>query len=102
MRGLKATRVYGVLRRLKESGLVALTGKGHVGAGRGVVTPFKGRGKPERKKQPNREHARLRSPGERANAALKDGRVLRKRRCCPLHAGEIARAILVLQARETG
>ena len=46
-------------------------------------------------------HAQLRSPGERANAQLKTWRILRKLRCCPGKAGQLAKAIHVLQARET-
>lgn len=45
---------------------------------------------------------RLRVPGERANAQLKSWRILRKLCCCPWRAGQLAKAIHVLQARETG
>ena len=41
----------------------------------------------------NRAHAQLRSPGERANAQLKNWRILRKLRCCPWRAGQLAKAI---------
>jgi len=51
-------------------------------------------------KAANRAHAKLRSPGERANAQLKTWRILRKLRCCPWKAGQLAKAIHVLQARE--
>jgi hypothetical protein len=34
-------------------------------------------------KAANRAHAKLRSPGERANAQLKTWRILRKLHCCP-------------------
>jgi hypothetical protein len=39
-------------------------------------------------------------PGERANAQLKNWRILRKLRCCPWRAGQLAKAIHVLQVRE--
>jgi len=42
----------------------------------------------------------LRAPGERANAQLKAWRILRKLRCCPWRAGQLAKAIHVLQLRE--
>jgi hypothetical protein len=45
--------------------------------------------------------AQLRPPAERANAELKTWRILRKLRCGPWHAGQLAKAIHVLQARET-
>jgi hypothetical protein len=44
----------------------------------------------------------VRAPGERANAQLKSWRILRKLRCCPCRAGQLAKATYVLQARETG
>jgi hypothetical protein len=58
--------------------------KAYQGAGEHVVTPYRGRGKRESQKDANRAHARLRGPGERANAQLKAWRILRKLRCCPL------------------
>lgn len=45
-------------------------------------------------------HARLRRPGERANAQLKSWKILTKLRCCPHRAGHLAKAIHVLQNRE--
>jgi hypothetical protein len=50
----------------------------------------------------NRAHTRLRAPGERANAQLKSWRILRKLRCCAWRAGQLAKAIHVLQTREIG
>jgi hypothetical protein len=48
-----------------------------------VITPYKGRNKPEPQKEANRAHARLRGPGEQANVQLKTWCILRKLRCCP-------------------
>jgi hypothetical protein len=97
---LKAARIWGLLRALHKSGLIVLADKGYQGAGDHVLTPYKGRNKPEPKKDANRSHARLRGPGERANAQLKTWRILRKLRCCPHRAGHLAKAIHVLQNRE--
>jgi len=55
---------------------------------------------PQSQKDANKAHAQLRSPGERANAQLKTWRILRKLRCCPWRAGQLAKAIHVLQIRE--
>ena len=63
--------------------------------------PYRGRNKPASQQEANRAHAQLRSPGERANAQLKTWRILRKLRCCPWKAGQLAKAIHVLQARQT-
>jgi hypothetical protein len=97
---LTAARIQGVLRELAASGLVVLADKGYAGAGEHVRIPYRGRGKPASQKNANRAHAQLRSPGERAHAQLKTWRILRKLRCCPWRAGQLAKAIHVLQTRE--
>jgi hypothetical protein len=79
-----AARIWNILAALRDSGLIALGDKGYHGydeTGQRVRTPYKGRNKPESQKEANRAHARLRGPGERANAQLKTWRVLRKLRC---------------------
>jgi hypothetical protein len=95
----KAAWIWGIERELAAAGLLTLADKGYQGADH-AITPYKGRSKPESQKQANRAHARLRSPGERANAQLKNWHVLRKLRCCPWRAGRIAKAIHVLQTHE--
>jgi hypothetical protein len=97
---LTAARIWGILRELAASGLIVLADKGYHGAGEPIRIPYKGRNKPASQKAANRAHAKLRSPGERANAQLKTWRILRKLRCCPWRAGQLAKAIHVLQARE--
>ena len=49
----------------------------------------------------NRTHARLRDPGERANAQLKYWRILHKVRVSPRRVGRLAKAIHVLQNYES-
>ena len=78
---LTAARIWGILRELAASGLVVLADKGYHGAGDHIRTPYKGRNKPESQKAANRAHAKLRGPGERANAQLKTWHILRKLRC---------------------
>jgi hypothetical protein len=94
-----AERIWGVLAELEAAGLVTLADKGYQGAAHAKI-PYRGKDKPESQKQANRAHAKLRSPGERANAQLKTWRILRKLRCCPWRAGLLAKAIHVLQIRE--
>jgi len=91
--------IWGVLDELEAAGLIVLADKGYQGAAHAKV-PYKGKNKPESQKAANRAHAKLRSPGERANAQLKTWRILRKLRCCPWRAGQLAKAIHVLQIRE--
>lgn len=97
---LKAARNWGIIRALATCGLLVLADKGYIGAGDHVLTPYKGRGKPASQKQANRSHAKLRGPGERANAQLKSWKVLTKLRCCPHRAGHLAKAISILHNRE--
>jgi DDE superfamily endonuclease len=91
--------IWGVLAELEAAGLVTLADKGYQGSAYAKI-PYRGKNKPESQKEANRAHARLRAPGERANAQLKTWRILRKLRCCPWRAGQLAKAIHVLQTRE--
>ena len=97
---LTAARIWGIIRELEAAGLIVLADKGYTGAGDHVLTPYRGRNKPASQKAANSAHAKLRAPGERANAQLKHWGILHKLRCCPWRAGQIAKAIHVLQARE--
>ena len=95
----KAEWVWGVLDELEKQGLVTLADKGYQGSTWAKV-PCKGKNKPGPQKEANRAHARLRAPGERANAQLKAWKILAKLRCCPWRAGKLAKAIHVLQLHE--
>jgi hypothetical protein len=95
----KAEWIWGVLAELETAGLVTLADKGYRGSSHAKI-PYYGKNKPQSQKQANRAHGRLRAPGERANAQLKTWRILRKLRCCPWRAGQLAKAIHVLQVRE--
>jgi DDE superfamily endonuclease len=92
----KAEWIWGVLAELEAAGLIVLADKGYQGSEYAKL-PYKGRNKPQSQKDANRAHAQLRSPGERANAQLKNWRILRKLRCCPWRAGQLAKAIHALE-----
>jgi hypothetical protein len=64
-----------VLAELEAAGLVTLADKGYQGSTYAKI-PYRGRNKPESQKQANRAHAKLRAPGERANAQLKTWKIL--------------------------
>lgn len=68
---LTATRIWSILRELAAAGLIVLADKSYHGAGDRIRAPCEGKDKPESHKGANRAHAKLRSPGERANAQLK-------------------------------
>ena len=78
----KAEWTWGVLAELEAAGLATLADKGYRGSTWAKI-PHRGKKKPESQKAANRAHAKLRAPGERANAQLKNWRILRKLRCCP-------------------
>jgi hypothetical protein len=96
----KAEWIWGVLAELEAAGLIVLADKGYQGAAHAKV-PYKGKNKPQSQKDANAAHAKLRSPGERANAQLKTWRILRKLRCCPWRAGPLAKAIHTLETHAT-
>jgi hypothetical protein len=73
----KAEWIWGVLDELEQADLITLADKGYQGSTRAKV-PYRGRNKPEPQKQANRAHAKLRAPGERANAQLKEWKILSK------------------------
>jgi DDE superfamily endonuclease len=49
---LTAARIWGIVRRLAAAGLIVLADKGYIGAGEHVLTPYRGRTKPARKRLP--------------------------------------------------
>jgi hypothetical protein len=95
---LTAARLWGILGQLQKAGIFTLADKAYQGAeATTVITSYKGKNKPQSQKLANRSHAKLRGPGERANAQLKSWRILRKLRCSPSKAGHLVKAIAVLQ-----
>lgn len=75
---LSAARIWGILRAQEQAGVITLADKSYQGAEGTALTPYKGKNKPGSQKQANRAHARLRGPGERANAQLKRWKILHK------------------------
>ena len=94
--GLRPTRRRAVLAELEAAGLVTLADKGYQGSSWAKI-PYHGKGKPESQKEANRAHAKLRAPGERANAQLQAWRIRRKLRCCPWRARQLANTIHALE-----
>ena len=91
----KAEWIWGALDELERQGLVVLADKEYQGSTWAKV-PYKGKNKPGPQKEANRAHAKLRAPGERANAQFKTWKFLFKLRCCPWRTGKLAKAIHVL------
>jgi hypothetical protein len=103
---IAAAREHGILDAFDTSGVQALADTGYQGAGPSVTVPQRRRRKdPETgkyrplsaaQKEVNTAHARLRGPGERANAQLKSWKVLRKIRSSPNQADPLINAIQTL------
>jgi DDE superfamily endonuclease len=94
----KAEWTWGIFAGLEAAGLVVLGRQGLPGIAI-REGPVQGEEQAESRKAANRAHAALRAPGERANARLKNWHILRKLRCCPWRAGQLAKAIHALQMR---
>jgi hypothetical protein len=81
--------------------ILVLANRAYQGAGATVRTPYYGhRELPEHYQQCNRDHARLRTPGERAFARLKSWRLLRQARCSTNRIGRMVAAVHALLACE--
>ena len=72
---MKAAWIWGIERELAAVGLPALADKGYQGAVH-ARTPYRGKGKPESRKEANRAHAKLRAPGKGQTRSSKRGKSL--------------------------
>lgn len=68
---LAAARTHGIIDALTDAGVLTLADKGYRGARGSVLVPFYGRDLPERMRECNRAHAKVRAVGERAIATVK-------------------------------
>ncbi|MET8747520.1 transposase family protein [Streptomyces sp. NPDC004728] len=71
--------------------------KAYQGASPGIRVPFRGRNLRGWRRRHNRDHAKIRSLGERAMAILKSWRVLRKLRCSTTRITSVVRAVVTLE-----
>jgi hypothetical protein len=86
------------VRQQAASRLVVLGDKGYLGEEH--IRAPSGDGQTAFRKRPTERMPGFAPPGEQATARLKTRRILCKLRCCPWRAGQLARAIHVLQTRE--
>ncbi|WP_406191110.1 hypothetical protein OG331_49825 [Streptomyces sp. NBC_01017] len=94
---LTAARVHGIIQACLTRQILVLADRAYQGAGATVRTPYKNhREQPARYQEFNRDHARLRAPGERAFAQLKSWRLLRRARCSTRRIGTIVQAVHTL------
>ncbi|MFE5947497.1 transposase family protein [Streptomyces sp. NPDC056480] len=94
---LTAARAHGIVQACLTRQILVLADRAYQGAGATVRTPYKNhREQPERYQQFNRDHSRLRAPGERAFAQLKSWRILRRARCSTRRIGTVIQAVHTL------
>lgn len=101
-----AAREHGLIDGLNAAEVRVLADTAYQGGGPAIRVPQRrrrldpgtGRYRPlsANQKQVNTAHARMRGPGERANAQLKSWNVLRKIRACPGRATALVKAVMVL------
>jgi hypothetical protein len=76
---LTAARAHGIVQACLTRQILVLADRAYPGAGATFRTPYyHHRKQPEHYQQVNRDHARLRAPGERVFAQLKSWRLLRR------------------------
>lgn len=94
---LTAARAHGIVQACLTRQILVLADRAYQGAGATVRTPYKNhREQPEHYQQFNRDHARLRAPGERTFAQMKSWRLLRRARCSTRRIGTVVQAVHTL------
>jgi hypothetical protein len=94
---LTAARAHGVVQVCLTRQILVLADRAYRGAGATIRTPYYGRDLPEKYAQFNRDHARLRAPGERGFARLKQWRIFRKARCSPSRISRTVAAVHTIE-----
>ena len=94
---LTAARTHDIPAALAADGIKCWADKAYQGAGPAIRVPLRGRNLRGWRRRHNRDHAKIRSLGERAMATLKGWRVLRKLRCSTTRITAIVRAVVALE-----
>lgn len=94
---LTAARTHGIPAALAADDIKCWADKAYQGAGLAVRIPFRGKTLCGWQRRPNRDHAKIRSLGERAMATLKSWRLLRKLRCSTTRISAVIRAVVALE-----
>jgi hypothetical protein len=94
---LTAARAHGIVQACLTRQILVLADRAYPGADATFRTPYyRHREQPAHCQQFNRDHARLRAPGERAFAQLKSWRILRRARCSTRRISTIVQAVHTL------
>jgi hypothetical protein len=94
---LTAARAHGIVQACLTRQILVLADHAYQGAGTTFRTPYYHHSEqPEHYQQFNRDHARLRAPGERTFAQLKTWRLLRRARCSTRRIGTAVQTVHTL------
>ncbi|MFE6410131.1 transposase family protein [Streptomyces sp. NPDC057837] len=94
---LTAARTHDIPAALTADDIKCWADKAYQGASPSIRVPFRGRNLRGWRQRHNRDHAKIRSLGERAVAILKSWRVLRKLRCNTTRITAVVRAVVTLE-----
>jgi hypothetical protein len=94
---LTAARTHDIPAALTADDIKCWADKAYQGASPSIRVPFRGRNLRGWRRRHNRDHAKIRSLGERAMAILKSWRVLRKLRCSTTRITAVVRAVVTLE-----
>ncbi|MCX2923078.1 transposase family protein [Streptomyces sp. NEAU-W12] len=94
---LTAARAHGIPAALAAEDIKCSADKAYQGAGPAVRVPIRGKHLRGRRRRHNRDHAKIRSLGERVMAILKSWRFLRKLRCSTTRITAAVRAVVTLE-----
>jgi DDE superfamily endonuclease len=96
-RRARAARAHSIVQACLARQILVLADRAYQGAGATFRTPYyHHHEQPTHYQQFNRDHARLRAPGERAFAQLKSWRLLRRARCSTRRISTAAQTIHTL------
>ncbi|MGW1848729.1 transposase family protein [Streptomyces sp. NPDC001966] len=94
---LTAARTHGIPAALAADDVKCWADKAYQDAGPAVRVPFRGKNLRGWRRRHNRDHAKIRSLGERALATLKCWRLLRKLRCSTTRITAVVHAVVALE-----
>ncbi|SCD34240.1 Helix-turn-helix of DDE superfamily endonuclease [Streptomyces sp. PpalLS-921] len=94
---LTAARAHGIPAALTADDIKCWADKAYQGAGPAVRVPFRGKNLRGWRRRHNRDHAKIRSLGERAMATLKCWRLLRRLRCSTTRITAVVHAVVALE-----
>ncbi len=94
---LTAARAHDIPAALAADDIKCWADKAYQGAGPAVRVPFRGKNPPGWSRRHNRDHAKIRSLGERAMATLKCRRLPQTLRCSTTRIAAVVRAVVALE-----